>query len=399
MRPFARVACAVAFLGTGLYGASALSPNAPTGIHPSDAAVAMASLAIAAFALGIAAYVLLHTRRQTAEFTRFSRSADIALSRLSAQGQAQAETIAEMEEWLDRQSGHAGTDDFDGAQASQDRPKNVIQHPSATKAKKAGAALVRKRGETAEAALARAVSEESLELSLQPIISVAGNVAVGFETFAHVELEDGTGEDVSRLSASARDIDTASLERLMIVRASETARRRLGTKSGTMPLHCAISEALLDVPDASARVIELFSAYPALCNSIVLSVPTTLLFDETPARRQALADLLGTGVTFAAEDWEAAGDELPRLRDLGVVYLKLPASRLLDRDGSRHSKVLGLDIVTAASECGIKTIASGIENDEDAVNLLDLGIDLMVGNRFSEPKRLRSADQAAGRVA
>ena len=36
---------------------------------------------------------------------------------------------------------------------------------------------------------------------------------------------------------------------------------------------------------------------------------------------------------------------------------------------------------------------------KDAVNLLDLGVDLMIGNRFSEPKRLRSTEKAAGRVA
>jgi EAL domain-containing protein (putative c-di-GMP-specific phosphodiesterase class I) len=41
-------------------------------------------------------------------------------------------------------------------------------------------------------------------------------------------------------------------------------------------------------------------------------------------------------------------------------------------------------------------IATGVSNDEDAVNLLDLGIDLMIGDRFSPPRRVRSG---IGRVA
>jgi cyclic-di-GMP phosphodiesterase, flagellum assembly factor TipF len=46
-------------------------------------------------------------------------------------------------------------------------------------------------------------------------------------------------------------------------------------------------------------------------------------------------------------------------------------------------------VLETASAAAIEVIATDVRSDEDAVGLLDLGVDLMTGARFSGPRRLK----------
>ncbi len=394
----ARAAFAAAILGACVYGARAVTPEATAAIYPSQTAVLIVVGLLSAGALALAGLALLRSQRQAAEFTRFSRSIEITLSRLAAQADAGTRAVEDIENWVGEELARF-SDNRETPSEPAEAAKNVIPHPSAAKSQGRKTAASARDGGQAEDALAAAVSSGVLELSLQPIVSIGRNEAVGFDTFAHLETAAGATEDIYRLSPSASRVDRAAFERLLVTRAAETARRRLGPRSGSMPLHCPISEALLDEESACEAVTLLISGHPALSKSIVLSLGSPLLREPTPTQRERLSGLLQTGISFAAEGWDGPAGSISDLRDLGVVFLKLDANRLLDREKSRRKQVPGREIATAAAESGIDVIATGIMTDEDAVNILDLGIDLMIGNRFSEPKRLRSAEATAGRVA
>jgi EAL domain-containing protein (putative c-di-GMP-specific phosphodiesterase class I) len=148
--------------------------------------------------------------------------------------------------------------------------------------------------------------------------------------------------------------------------------------------------------DQLRLAVEFLALHPPLARLVVLSLPSAILTNASAAAHSALEELLETGVTLAAEGWDGSTKALPALRELQVGHLKLGADRLLDRTKKRRRDPTGLDIVNAAAESGIQVIATGVSNDEDAVNLLDLGIDLMIGDRFSPPRRVRSG---IGRVA
>ena len=47
-----------------------------------------------------------------------------------------------------------------------------------------------------------------------------------------------------------------------------------------------------------------------------------------------------------------------------------------------------------AADAGIDVIATDVHSDEDAVSLIDIGVDLMTGERLSAPRRLKT--DAAG---
>ena len=57
----------------------------------------------------------------------------------------------------------------------------------------------------------------------------------------------------------------------------------------------------------------------------------------------------------------------------------------------RRRGLPGVELAASAGEAGLTLVATGVSRDEDAVGLIDLGIALMVGERFSGPRRIRSA--------
>ncbi|MVA99577.1 EAL domain-containing protein [Nitratireductor sp. CAU 1489] len=383
---------AVGLLAAGLVMVST-SANAAEGTVSTAALLGGGALFASLLALAFALAAHLRAKRVADQFETLLRSVDHALRQVASTSNSSAGTIAEMQETIRGEIETlslrvAGRDERDG------NTPNVVSiaavRPPSVEPTETG-----RDDRAIELALSHAVAEERIELSLQPIVSVGANAAAGFDAFVLLQLENGEVVNIGRI-AETTDLPRARLERLLISRAAEAARRLLGAGGEATPLHCPISESLFQDRDELRLTVEFLALHPPLARLVVLSVPSGMLTDAATPLREALDELLETGVTLAAEGWDGTTKALPALRALQVGHLKLDADRLLDRTKKRRRDPAGLDIINAAAECGIQVIATRVSNDEDAVNLLDLGIDLMIGDRFSQPRRLRSG---MGRVA
>ncbi len=239
-----------------------------------------------------------------------------------------------------------------------------------------------------DVALRRMIVSGQPDISLQPIIAAGRGEAGGFELHVHVQPEDGKPVDIRRLARTVADVDPASYERLTVVTATEAARRRLGDISEKMPAHVAISSALLQDGLELATVLDIFKLHPALARSIVLSVPADLA--QVQQHSATLELLSSQGVRIAAEEWTGPVAELDTMKKAGVKSLKIPAERLLDRVKLRKGQPGGQALIERAAEAGLDVIATDVQSEDDAVELIDMGIDLMSGERLSAPRRLKT---------
>ncbi|MCX7305470.1 MAG: EAL domain-containing protein [Hyphomicrobiales bacterium] len=248
-----------------------------------------------------------------------------------------------------------------------------------------------------DVALRRMVAGGQPDLSLQPIIAAGRGEAGGFEVHFHVQPEEGKPVDIRRLERHVADVDPAAYERLAVVAATEAARRRLGDVSEKMPMHIAVSSALLQDGLEFATVLDIFKLHPALAKSVVLSLPAELL--QSGQHAGAIELLSSHGVRFACEDWTGSNNELEAIKKAGAIALKIPAERLLDRVKPRKGQGNGAALVAAAGGTGIDIIATDVQSEEDAVTLIDMGVDLVTGERLSAPRRLQADKSGAGRRA
>ncbi len=363
--------------------------------------VPLAAILIAAVSVVVAFLALRAARRAQADFVRLSRSMETALRELASRSDRGAANLDEFNRRIGEELRSLRTD----VGARQNGPRSDAAHSSEPSAGIAPLPLDAPveaeplAPETLQAALADAVTQGTLEVSLQPIISVSQSEATGFDVHAHVEQpEEGRALDIRRLAHPVPGLDRAVFEAAMVRAAVAAGRRQLGTASERMPFHVAISEALLGSAREVEALAELARIHRALAASLVFSIPAPLLGARGDIRER-LDQLTAAGFRLALEGWEGDAAELQQAKSRGVHFLKLPANRLLDRERTRRKASAGAELAEAAATAGIAVIATGVVHDDDAVSLIDLGIDLMQGERFSGPRRIRSTAARAAALA
>jgi len=334
------------------------------------------------------------------ELERLTRSMDAAIKDVSLRGDREATKLEELNaavsSRLDASSARISPaesgDDF-----YEERPAAAAETPAPARKGRQAHAESYTPGPVdalgADVALRRMVAGGQADLSLQPIIAAGRGEAGGFEVHFHIQPEEGKPVDIRRLQQPVADVDPAAFERLAVVSATEAARRGLGDISERMPLHVAVSSALLEDGLEFATVLDIFKLHPALAKSVVMSLPAELL--ETSQHSAALDLLSGLDIRFAAEDWSGSQADLDKMKKAGVNALKIAADRLLDRVKQRKGQPNGAALVEMAGEAGVDIIATNVQSEEDAVSLIDMGVDLMTGERLSPPRRLKTDTHGA----
>jgi EAL domain-containing protein (putative c-di-GMP-specific phosphodiesterase class I) len=334
-----------------------------------------------------------------AELERLTRSMDTAIKDVSLRGDRDAAKLEELNTAvsgrLDALSARLSPAEV-GPDANEDRPVAEAETPApARKNRQAHAETPAPAGAPGvDIALRRMMAGGQADLSLQPIIAAGRGEAGGFEVHFHIQPEEGKPVDIRRLPHPVADVDPAAFERLAVVSATEAARRGLGDISEKMPLHIAVSSDLLQDGLEFATVLDIFKLHPALAKSVIISLPAELV--ESGEHTAALELLSGLDIRLAAEDWSGSQAALDRLKKAGVGALKVAAARLLDRVKLRKGQPNGAALVEMAGISGVDIIATDVESEDDAVSLIDMGVDLMTGERLSAPRRLKT-DAVAGR--
>jgi cyclic-di-GMP phosphodiesterase, flagellum assembly factor TipF len=225
------------------------------------------------------------------------------------------------------------------------------------------------------------------EISLQPIVSMALGEAVAFDVFACLDLGGNDHASIRRPNVDM-SFDLARFERALVLATIDTARRRLGSMSERMMLHVPVSAALMANEAMVAEIGEMLRVHPAIAHSIVITLPArALLQQECCHAARALSD---AGLTIAIDNWD---DELAGSSGLPpIAFIKLGARQLLDPS----SRDKGNGLREAADRLDARIVANDVVSDEEAMSLIDGGVDLMSGERFSDPRRLKPEREPVG---
>ncbi|MCO5160311.1 MAG: EAL domain-containing protein [Mesorhizobium sp.] len=373
------IAAAVLVLGAGF-------ALAATGQSPLWSALLVAALALAVGSAGLAGFLLFKVERMRGDIDRLARTLDGALKDLAAGNERNSLTLGALAGTIDRQIGGV-LERIDTAA----RPRTPDGPPAGgTDAAAPPEPAVRKATQKPAAGerLPAAWAERDLELSLEPIVSVSQGAAAAFEVHAHLHLEDGSERVVRRLSDAADPADLSAFELAMLKAAMHASRRKLAADA-KLPLHVAVSAALLGNDAAVGEICGLLDLHPGLASGLVFSVPAEQFVTKDSAVRHGIVRLTISGAAFAAEGWPQEEDALERLKLQGVRIVKLSTDRLLDRERMRRRSMSGADLAELVDRSGMTVVAVDVATDEEAVALLDLGVDLMRGERFSPPRKLK----------
>jgi diguanylate cyclase (GGDEF)-like protein/PAS domain S-box-containing protein len=249
------------------------------------------------------------------------------------------------------------------------------------------------RAETAnaletESALHRALDEDQLLLHFQPLVDLRTHEVLGFEGLLRWE------HPTRGLIGPAQFLDAAEASGLVVpigYRTVEQACAALAQLDPTLSVAVNLSPRELAQQDVVDRVRATLRDAGVDPRRLCLEITESALLSDADLALNTLARLKDTGVSLAIDDFGTGYSSLNYLRRLPVDVVKIDRSFVaeLGWDGPEHTIIAG--IIGLTHGLGLEIVAEGIETQQQAQALLDLGCTRGHGFLYSPARPLEDA--------
>jgi EAL domain-containing protein (putative c-di-GMP-specific phosphodiesterase class I) len=224
----------------------------------------------------------------------------------------------------------------------------------------------------------RLMSDRAVMAFYQPIVDLRDASCIGYEVLGRSRLY-GLGTPKAMFEAAARFQLEADLSRILRAEGVQAARDIPRTVNLFMNTHPAEmpGAGLLD----SLTEVRRFDPQRPLTLEIHESSVT-----DPRQMRELQAGLAALRISMAYDDFGAGQSRLLELFEVPPDYLKFDIQLVhnVHRASERRQTMLAT-LVSMAREAGIRTVAEGLENQDDAATCAQLGFELGQGFYFGRP--------------
>lgn len=160
----------------------------------------------------------------------------------------------------------------------------------------------------------------------------------------------------------------------------------------------------LSAPAIVAQVRDLLNRYDIPSRELKIELTETVIIEDREAVGNVLEQLSALGVAIALDDFGTGYAGLDTVKSLPIACLKIDKTFVQDIGQSLRSYEIVQSAIQLALSLGLTTIAEGIEDEDTANRLSEMGCGVAQGYHFARPMLLADvagwlADAAAsGRV-
>ncbi|MGB5132101.1 MAG: EAL domain-containing protein [Steroidobacteraceae bacterium] len=133
------------------------------------------------------------------------------------------------------------------------------------------------------------------------------------------------------------------------------------------------------------EVLKIASTIPGGAARLELEVTESMLMADPRRATAILSELQNAGVTIAIDDFGTGHSSLQLLSSLPVDVLKIDRSFVRDLPGNQRHLPLVQATITLAKSLGLRTVAEGVETEDQAAILKELGCDSIQGYLLMRP--------------
>ncbi len=241
-----------------------------------------------------------------------------------------------------------------------------------------------------ELVMRSALDNEEFALAYQPVIDAKGDV-VALEALLRWQNEELGVIEPARFIPIAEE--TGFLARL-----GEWVLRRACAEAALWPSHVkvAVNVSPRQLQDAGflLTLVSALSHAGLDPRRLELEITETVFLNLTSQTQKALQQIRGLGVGLSLDDFGTGYSSLGYLREGDFDTLKIDQSFIRDvRQSDAESTAIVRAVVALADSLGLRTVAEGVETEEQLKIVRGLGCDLAQGFLISNP--LPAADARA----
>ena len=128
-------------------------------------------------------------------------------------------------------------------------------------------------------------------------------------------------------------------------------------------------------PEFRHRMVELLGDHPACRDRLHLEVPETGALARLEALRALSRELKPLGARLGLEHYGHSFDQIGRLYDLGLDFLKVDPSFIHGLDSHAGNQAFLAGLLEIVHRIGMRVFAEGVEREEELDKVLELGFD------------------------
>lgn len=237
-----------------------------------------------------------------------------------------------------------------------------------------------------EQALAAAVEAGEVCAFYQPVVSLSDRSLAGFEALARWQKPGvgvlapadflGLAEDIDllgRISTIVRDHAIADL----------SAWRLALPTAGDLFIAANASMSELVSETFQTELLERVSEAQLPSGRFKLEIAETEIMRDAEAAQSAMDRLAQAGVALALDDFGTGYSSLARLDRLPFDVVKIDQYFVRAMAGNESAATVVRSVIQLAAHYGMKTVAEGVETEDSAIALAEMGCDFAQGYRFS----------------
>jgi EAL domain-containing protein (putative c-di-GMP-specific phosphodiesterase class I) len=224
---------------------------------------------------------------------------------------------------------------------------------------------------------------ERIVTAFQPIMRLgADRTVLGFEALSRGPR--GTGLE------RADDLFGSATEHQLLVELDRLCRRRALLSSGRIPTNAKIFvntlPATIRDPQFRGRpLIEFLDKAQVSPDRIVIEITEKLVIENYNLFREAMAYFTDLGMSFAVDDVGSGYSGLESIARLKPTFLKIDIALIRDVHVSRVNRAICEAIIALGHGIGAAVIGEGIQAEEEAAALLEMGVDWGQGFHLGRP--------------
>lgn len=237
-----------------------------------------------------------------------------------------------------------------------------------------------------ESDLRHAVERKELVVFYQPQIRPADNKVIGVE--ALVRWKHSTRGLISPALFIPLAEETGVIQEIGRWVLEESCQQlKAFAEKGYEGLRLAVnlSPVQLRDPRLVDRVDEILKRWGVSPTLLELEITEAVLMQGDASCREHLARLRGLGIQLAIDDFGTGYSSLAYLKRFRVDAMKIDRSFVMDMGTDDNSDTLVKAMIAIAHALGLRTVAEGVETEDQRARLAELGVDEMQGFLFSKP--------------
>lgn len=231
-----------------------------------------------------------------------------------------------------------------------------------------------------------ALSENRLDLHVQPIVQLPSRRALHFECFARVR--DETGEVIfpnNFLGVAVERGMSGTLDNLILFRCVQMIRK-LGHRRPGVKFFCNISAASMSDETFFPQFVEFMLDNRELADRLVFEFDYREALGFSPVVLDDLTRLARRGFRYSLDNVDELDFDMAAMKARHVSFVKIDAGVFL---GENTTNIHAADLKAALRRHDIALIVTRIEAEETVVEVLDHSVDYAQGYLFGEPRQSR----------